>query len=636
MAECKLHGDDTLPDDAWKDSFDKLLEQKEVLREKNLLKKDVRVSFNMNSSYENSCVEDPEHIFNSRATLQLPASNIHENLSYKNVENYKAISTPQSKTCYLFKCTLSPIGNWRSRHRTTEIENHQQVLNEVPEFNATAVPNDANNFNIPNVRRSPTVECNSRKELTLLSLVVESIKTKRIAKNVCFDSHVVSQESKQRHEKSSHDPIHAIPLLPGKWRKSLNILRRAQSTGSRDNPKGTYSGVSDKILPQKVSLPKTTGGQRKSTLNRKFSNFKKENFKHQLLLRCQENRIIPFDAVYNEEYLYNCRKIGEGAFGEVFLYSKPRGKDIEKTILKIIPIEGKELINGEVQKSYEEIYQEVVISLELCSLKNSNGNSNSAAGFVNVNKVRCVKGQYPKYLQNLWEEYDAKRESENDHPECFNSSQQFLILEMAYGGEDMEKFIFRNAEQSFYALQQIIYTLAVGEDMYQFEHRDLHWGNILILKTNEKFATYRLKGNVIKLPTKGVRITIIDYTLSRITYNDCCYYNDLSNDPELFSATGDYQFDIYRMMRDVLNDKWEIYNPKTNVFWISYIISKMLEGVTYKSTQSKLHSEYMEKLISLNTNILKYASCFDCAIDLSSRQKNFLYSLYLFFICLTT
>lgn len=30
------------------------------------------------------------------------------------------------------------------------------------------------------------------------------------------------------------------------------------------------------------------------------------------------------------------------------------------------------------------------------------------------------------------------------------------------------------------------YGLAVGEEAYQFEHRDLHWGNVLIAPTDQK------------------------------------------------------------------------------------------------------------------------------------------------------
>lgn len=77
-------------------------------------------------------------------------------------------------------------------------------------------------------------------------------------------------------------------------------------------------------------------------------------------------------------------------------------------------------------------------------------------------------------------------------------------------------------------------------------------GNILLEETNQEFITYKLNGNDISVASKGVKITIIDYTLSRITVGKCCHYNDLYTDEELFEATGDYQFDVYRLMRTEL------------------------------------------------------------------------------------
>lgn len=44
-------------------------------------------------------------------------------------------------------------------------------------------------------------------------------------------------------------------------------------------------------------------------------------------------------------------------------------------------------------------------------------------------------------------------------------------------------------------------------------------------------------------------MTIIDFTLSRMKYDGCFIYNDLSKDPELFTGEGDYQFEVYRLMQ---------------------------------------------------------------------------------------
>lgn len=69
--------------------------------------------------------------------------------------------------------------------------------------------------------------------------------------------------------------------------------------------------------------------------------------------------------------------------------------------------------------------------------------------------MRCVKGKYPSHLLKLWEDYDLEKGSENDHPKCFTSDQQYIILELDFSGKDLESFQFKNAEQSFSALQQV-------------------------------------------------------------------------------------------------------------------------------------------------------------------------------------
>lgn len=98
---------------------------------------------------------------------------------------------------------------------------------------------------------------------------------------------------------------------------------------------------------------------------------------------------------------------------------------------------------------------------------------------------------------------------------------------------------------------QVAIGLAVAEEELHFEHRDLHWGNVLVsaVETN-KIASFNLNNRNYELPTQGVEVAIIDFTLSRIEHNGVVIFNDLSMDPDLFVAEGDYQFDIYRLMQD--------------------------------------------------------------------------------------
>ena len=72
-------------------------------------------------------------------------------------------------------------------------------------------------------------------------------------------------------------------------------------------------------------------------------------------------------------------------------------------------------------------------------------------------------------------------------------------------------------QQARSVLAQVVYSLAVAEDSLQFEHRDLHWGNILVKPTDREDITFKLMGKRCSVPSVGVEANIIDFTLSRLT-----------------------------------------------------------------------------------------------------------------------
>jgi serine/threonine-protein kinase haspin len=122
-------------------------------------------------------------------------------------------------------------------------------------------------------------------------------------------------------------------------------------------------------------------------------------------------------------------------------------------VLKIIPIEGDQLINGEHQKKFSEILSEIVIAMELSGLRN--GKEHSTDGFVNVKRVTCVQGAYPQHLIDLWELYRDNYGTDNDHPEVFSDDQLYIVFELCNAGRDLEAFTFDNAEQSYSAFLQV-------------------------------------------------------------------------------------------------------------------------------------------------------------------------------------
>lgn len=101
-----------------------------------------------------------------------------------------------------------------------------------------------------------------------------------------------------------------------------------------------------------------------------------------VLRRCRQTKPLDFDDIYCENNLKNCRKIGEGVYGEVFMNKNPSG---EAVVLKIIPIEGNIEVNGEPQKKFDEILAEIVIAMELSNLRN--GKDSMTNGFVEVLNV---------------------------------------------------------------------------------------------------------------------------------------------------------------------------------------------------------------------------------------------------------
>ena len=131
-------------------------------------------------------------------------------------------------------------------------------------------------------------------------------------------------------------------------------------------------------------------------------------------------------------------------------------------------------------------------------------------------------------------------------------------------------------------------TLAVAENACEFEHRDLHWGNILVKR--EESTGNRLECTMndvdICVDTSGVKVTLIDFTLSRLAKDGApgakssVVYYDLSLDPEIFNGPkGDLQADAYRKMQEEMGragTSWEGYLPRTNAIWLEYLASIML------------------------------------------------------------
>ncbi|KAF5911728.1 hypothetical protein HPG69_015706 [Diceros bicornis minor] len=323
---------------------------------------------------------------------------------------------------------------------------------------------------------------------------------------------------------------------------------------------------------------------------------------------CNQEGPIPFSYCLSTEKLECCEKIGEGVFGEVFQTIANN----TPVALKIIAIEGPDLVNGAHQKTFEEILPEIIISKELSLL--SDEVCNRTEGFIGLNSVHCVQGSYPPLLLRAWDRYNSTKGSANDRPDFFEEDQLFIVLEFEFGGIDLEQM--RTKLSSFATaksiLHQITASLAVAEASLHFEHRDLHWGNVLLKKTSLKELHYTLNGKTSAIPTRGLQVNIIDYTLSRLERDGIVVFCDVSMDEDLFTGEGDYQFEIYRLMRKENNNCWGEYHPYNNVLWLHYLTDKILNQMTFKTKCNTPAMKQMRRKIQhFHRTMLNFSSATD-------------------------
>lgn len=300
----------------------------------------------------------------------------------------------------------------------------------------------------------------------------------------------------------------------------------------------------------------------------------------------------------------NVTKVGEGTYGEAF--------KVGEKVCKIVPFDGDFPVNGEVQKKSEELLEEVVLSCTLNHLRGLEGDvTNACTSFIRTVDLRVCQGCYDSSLLRAWEDWDAKNDSENDNPKEFPSDQCYVVFVQEHGGRDLESFVLLNYEEVRSLLIQVTLALAVAEAAYEFEHRDLHWGNILLTRKGSTALQFILEGKKLLVKTFGLLISIIDFTLSRINTGEDILFLDLSSDPELFEGPKrDKQADTYRKMRDVTDECWEGSFPKTNVLWLQYLVDILLLKKSFERT-----SKDERELRSLKKRLNSYGSAKECISD---------------------
>lgn len=328
-------------------------------------------------------------------------------------------------------------------------------------------------------------------------------------------------------------------------------------------------------------------------------------------------------------------KAGEASYSEVFRLHdetvQSSSSSRATSVLKVIPLEtrGAPCSNRErdrqkgrnssgpsssstsrgeevIASSPLDVKREVDITRRLAALTDSV--QGRGGEFVRLLSAQVVSGVYPTVLLDAWDRYDIRMGgSENIRPSEAKGveSQLYCLLHLSDGGEDVESVSLTSWTQALAIFAQTVQLLAQAEEEAEFEHRDLHWGNVLVEKLaatedDEPQLIALSWSDLLKADKSRLRTTIIDYTLSRARLTSSTIATcDLYSQKSLFrgDADEDYQFEVYRLMRSHVRnttheddvEKKHFY-PGTNLIWCHYLIRKLLEEKGLKDPTLPAHA----------------------------------------------
>lgn len=248
-------------------------------------------------------------------------------------------------------------------------------------------------------------------------------------------------------------------------------------------------------------------------------------------------------------------------------------------------------------------------------------------GFVQFRSAHVVKGLVPDQINQAHESWVEKLDPRDawfgthmsvDYP---SKNQLWLLMEMTDAGQDVDSMLCaaRNDGElySIYETSDIFWGIAEalmrGEAQAEFEHRDLHPGNICIKIRDEPLEVTTEHG----IPRySGHEVTLIDYTQSRLTLEsgdvlattiDESICRQIDDDPDV-----QRQYDVYRSMRDIVrkakkpgvpvSQMWKEYVPMTNVLWLHHMLKELL-AVTRKTSNFREDLNMIRSLTSLRSKL---------------------------------
>ncbi|KAI0834452.1 hypothetical protein F5Y06DRAFT_278678 [Hypoxylon sp. FL0890] len=299
-------------------------------------------------------------------------------------------------------------------------------------------------------------------------------------------------------------------------------------------------------------------------------------------------------------------KIAEASYAEVYRVTNDRGTSIIKVIRMESPIKAqtkaqqKSGLVDEDPHSESDLMGELKISEWLADIP----------GFVVYKERYIVQGKACRELLETHQAFHKKLKRQDPDrlqfypsPSRYLDDTRFLVVELGDAGTALEDFDLQSVDQLWDIFFHVAIALARAETHIEFEHRDLHEGNLCIRKTGQAIPMED-RDRSSRFGFSGLEVTILDYGLSRahadheVEGSQPIAY-DLERDLSIFTSEHAPQCEVYRRMRSFMlrGDRvclppeshrnayeegidgpitWSQHEPYTNVLWLAYIYEWMV------------------------------------------------------------
>ena len=415
-------------------------------------------------------------------------------------------------------------------------------------------------------------------------------------------------------KKSEQQVLNQSPIASLRARSPINVLaispRPSAHPAVADVPTDALSK-----LTLRVQAPQ-------EPFNRSPSNQANKSYSHvQPLLNYGGQKGPISFTTWLRKWMKHCdiQKIGDGTYSNVYrLSSKSNPNDsVVGKLIPLRPMAGKGSRTMHFTPAKQAL-EEVRMMEALADVE----------GFVELRSARVLVGCMPIEIKDLSKAWDQQMRvkgttAQDEKPRSYEypKNQLWLFSEMDHAGRELEVIIKEGFEgeelehwrkrgrkpleigESRDIFYQVTRALAMAEKARNFEHRDLHISNICIKRNPQK---QRLEGKEIFNRPTDLEVSIIDFTISRAEINGEVIYQPfpLLEDDSYDDIQLQTYLDQYRAANlGTSKDDNATFLPVTNVFWIHYLLVKLLEQTKIATGSPDEENKILETMLALKDQI---------------------------------